>query len=100
MDQRVTVLLLCGQISLDKTAENFRQAHVERQELIHQWENTIAQMRSRDAEMQQCSLVTTRGHSAIKHLQMLSQSISCTDHVIAVGQKPLICVFKLSVFFL
>ena len=39
------------QIELDKTAEEFRRAHAERQDLILQWENTIEQMQRRDTEM-------------------------------------------------
>ncbi|KAJ3595318.1 hypothetical protein NHX12_004622 [Muraenolepis orangiensis] len=44
------------QIGLEKTAENFRQAHQERQEVLRQWQNAIKQMKKRDAEMQQCML--------------------------------------------
>ncbi|XP_041355046.1 coiled-coil domain-containing protein 39-like [Gigantopelta aegis] len=42
---------LTAQIELDKTAEDFRKAHSERQELICQWEYTIDQMQRRDKEM-------------------------------------------------
>ncbi|KAJ8309699.1 hypothetical protein KUTeg_011564, partial [Tegillarca granosa] len=46
-----TTETLTAQIELDKTAEDFRRAHVERQELITQWEYTIEQMQRRDKEM-------------------------------------------------
>ncbi|CAD5118818.1 DgyrCDS7498 [Dimorphilus gyrociliatus] len=39
------------QVELDKTAEEFRRTHAERQELIQQWEHTIEQMQRRDHEM-------------------------------------------------
>uniref|UniRef100_A0AAY5EDY0 Coiled-coil domain-containing protein 39 n=1 Tax=Electrophorus electricus TaxID=8005 RepID=A0AAY5EDY0_ELEEL len=42
---------ITAQISLDKIAETFRQAHAERQELLRQWESTIEQMRRRDQEI-------------------------------------------------
>lgn len=48
------------QIELDKTAEDFRKAHQERQELIRQWENTIEQMQRRDKEMDLLAAVSYR----------------------------------------
>lgn len=46
-----TTQTLTAQIELDKTAEDFRKAHQERQEIIQQWENTLEQMQRRDKEM-------------------------------------------------
>lgn len=39
------------QIELDKTAEEFRQLHDERQKLIKQWQDTIEAMQRRDGEI-------------------------------------------------
>ena len=47
------------QIELDNTAEMFRQAHRERQQLINQWEQTIHQMRKRDEDMDRTATVGT-----------------------------------------
>ena len=51
--------VICAQIELDKTAEEFRKNHSERTELLHQWENTIEQMHKRDREMDQLAVVST-----------------------------------------
>lgn len=45
-------------VELDKTAEEFRKIHVERQDLLRQWENTIEQMQKRDRDMDQLALVS------------------------------------------
>lgn len=46
------------QIELDKTAEEFRSAHRDRQDLIKNWEQTIEQMRRRDQDMDRCATVS------------------------------------------
>ncbi|CAG5119054.1 unnamed protein product, partial [Candidula unifasciata] len=42
---------ITSQIELDKIADDFRRAHIEREELLSQWENTVEQMQKRDHEM-------------------------------------------------
>jgi coiled-coil domain-containing protein 39 len=40
-----------AQIELDKTTEAFKKLHMERQELIQQWENAIKTMQKRDQDI-------------------------------------------------
>ncbi|XP_051013013.1 coiled-coil domain-containing protein 39 [Acomys russatus] len=51
---------LSAQLELDKAAQDFRRIHLERQELIQQWENTIEQMQRRDQEIDDCALALAR----------------------------------------
>ncbi|XP_004675066.1 PREDICTED: coiled-coil domain-containing protein 39 [Condylura cristata] len=51
---------LSAQLELDKAAQDFRKIHVERQELIKQWENTIEQMLKRDKDIDNCALALAR----------------------------------------
>ncbi|XP_064928992.1 coiled-coil domain-containing protein 39 isoform X2 [Columba livia] len=48
---------ITAQIELDRTAEDFRRAHQERQEVIKQWENAIQQMQKRDEQIDHCALL-------------------------------------------
>lgn len=67
-----TTETLTAQIELDKTAEDFRKAHQERQNLIEQWEHTIEQMQRRDKEMDLLAAVS---------LFLIYLYITCWIHV-------------------
>ncbi|KAM6443550.1 coiled-coil domain-containing protein 39 isoform 2-T2 [Liasis olivaceus] len=57
---------LAAQIELDKTSEDFRRVHHERQDLIGQWENTIEQMQKRDQEIDNCALLLAQARRTIR----------------------------------
>ncbi|NXC43289.1 CCD39 protein, partial [Penelope pileata] len=48
---------ITAQMELDKTAEDFRRVHQERQEVIRQWESAIQQMQKRDQQIDHCALL-------------------------------------------
>ena len=52
-----TMNTITVQIELDKTAEEFRKTHKERQDLIRQWENIIDQMQKRDNQIERSAQV-------------------------------------------
>ena len=46
-------------MELDKTAEDFRRCHSDRQELLSRWQVTIEQMQKRDEDMDLLAAVCT-----------------------------------------
>ncbi|XP_061308434.1 coiled-coil domain-containing protein 39 isoform X2 [Pezoporus flaviventris] len=62
---------ITAQIELDKTAEDFRRVHQERQEVIRQWENAIQQMQKRDQQIDHCALLIAEIKQEIRKKEMV-----------------------------
>ena len=58
-----------AQIMLDKTAEDFRQLHNERQELTRQWEEAMEAMKKRDEAIQKTSELFAERRRVLKQVQ-------------------------------
>ncbi|KAM9378594.1 LOW QUALITY PROTEIN: coiled-coil domain-containing protein 39 [Phaethornis superciliosus] len=56
---------------LDKTAEDFRRVHQERQEVIRQWENAIHQMQKRDQQIDHCALLIAEIKQEIRNKEIV-----------------------------
>jgi len=59
-----------AQIMLDKTADDFRQLHLERQNLLRQWEEAIEAMKRRDQAIQQASELFADRKQELREKQM------------------------------
>ncbi|XP_071608694.1 coiled-coil domain-containing protein 39 [Heliangelus exortis] len=62
---------ITAQIELDKTAEDFRRVHQERQEVIRQWENAIQQMQKRDQQIDHCALLIAEIKQEIRNKEIV-----------------------------
>lgn len=62
---------ISAQVELDIVAETFRRAHLERQQLIRQWEGTIQQMQKRDQEIDNYALLLAQVKQDIREKEML-----------------------------
>ncbi|NWW99632.1 CCD39 protein, partial [Caloenas nicobarica] len=62
---------ITAQIELDRTAEDFRRAHQERQEVIKQWENAIQQMQKRDEQIDHCALLIAEIKQEIREKEIV-----------------------------
>ncbi|KFQ46531.1 Coiled-coil domain-containing protein 39, partial [Nestor notabilis] len=62
---------ITAQMELDKTAEDFRRVHQERQEVIRQWENAIQQMQKRDQQIDHCALLIAEIKQEIRKKEMV-----------------------------
>ncbi|KAI8772472.1 coiled-coil domain-containing protein 39 [Biomphalaria glabrata] len=72
---------LTSQIELDKIAEDFRKAHLEREELLSQWENTIEQMQKRDREINNLAAKLASVKQDIRrHEEMINEKKQFLEH--------------------
>ncbi|XP_039620874.1 coiled-coil domain-containing protein 39-like [Polypterus senegalus] len=78
---------ITAQIELDKTAEDFRRAHVERVELLCQWENTIEQMKKRDQQIDECSQLLTEVKQEIREKEALIKERNELLHTVMLKNK-------------
>ncbi len=60
-----TLETITVQIELDKTAEEFRKTHKDRQDLIRQWEAIIDQMQKRDNQIEKSAQVCFSNRKSI-----------------------------------
>ncbi|BFZ06218.1 hypothetical protein BsWGS_09257 [Bradybaena similaris] len=72
---------ITSQIELDKTAEDFRRAHIEREELLSQWENIVEQMQRRDQEMDLLAAKLATAKQTIRNNNdVISEKLLFLDH--------------------
>jgi|MDSY01.1.fsa_nt_gb chromosome segregation ATPase len=67
------------QIELDRTAEEFRSVHAERQTLVRQWQDTIEAMRRRDQTIQ--DLATQYAEERRKHAEQVDNLQQQREHL-------------------
>ena len=67
------------QIELDKTAEEFRQLHRERQDLVKQWQEAIEAMKRRDKEIERAG---EKFAAAKRDLQLQQEILEDTKHLL------------------
>ncbi|NXG64390.1 CCD39 protein, partial [Hemiprocne comata] len=70
LDKELTETLT-AQMELDRTAEDLRRAHQDRQEVIRQWENTIQQMQKRDQQIDHCASLIAEIKQEIRNKEIL-----------------------------
>jgi len=67
------------QIELDRTAEEFRALHADRQKLVQQWQDTIEAMRRRDGTIQE--LATQYAEERRKHSEKMEHLQQQREHL-------------------